>query len=242
MPLVFHKKSKTQELQVTNMRLPIKNFAKKYFPHIFCCLRRFRYENKVLPREFMTHVKKLSSSSLVIDVGANVGLVSEVLARRGANVIAFEPNPIAFEKLRGVAQRYSNIELRNEATGIKNQKVQLFLHKDTHATDEDLTQASSLLSAKLNVSADNFELVNEIDFAQYLKSLDRPVDLVKMDIEGYEVELLNHLLDEDAIRNINFFYIETHERKFIDLAIPTEKLKARIKKEGYENKFFFDWH
>ena len=190
----------------------------------------------------MRHVKRLSSSNLVIDVGANVGLVSETLAVRGARVIAFEPNPVAFEELKDIAQRYKNIELRNEATGLKNQQVKLFLHKDTNTTDQDLTQSSSLLSAKPNVSVDNFELVNEIDFAQYLKSLDEPVELIKMDIEGYEVQLLNHLLDEGAICNVNHFFIETHERKFVDLAIPTEKLKARIKKEGFEDKFFYDWH
>lgn len=225
-----------------NVRMYIKKFIKKYFPYIFYRLRRYKYENKILPREFMIHLKKLSSSNLVIDIGANVGRVSEVLARRGLTVIAFEPNPEAFKKLRIVAQKYKNIELRNEAAGIKDQQVKLFLHKDIKTTDVDLTQSSSLLSAKPNVAADNFELVNEIDFAQYLKSLDKPVELVKMDIEGYEVELLNHLLDEDAIRNVNYFYVETHERKFVDLTFPTEKLKERIKKEGYENKFFFDWH
>lgn len=224
------------------MRIYIKNFVKKYFPFVFSRLRRFNYKNKILPREFMMHVKKLSKSNLVIDVGANVGLVSEVLAQSGARVIAFEPNPTAFEKLRGVAHRYGNIELRNEATGIKNQQVKLFLHKDTNTTHKDLTEGSSLLSDKPNVSANNFELVNEIDFAQYLKSLDEPVELIKMDIEGYEIELVNHLLEENAIRNVNRFYIETHERKFVNLAIPTEKLKAKIKKEGYEDKFFFDWH
>ena len=224
------------------MRTLLINFFKKYTPYFFLRLRIFKYEHKVLPREFMMLVKKLTPSSLVIDVGANVGLVSEVLAARGARVIAFEPNPVAFEKLRGVAQRYKNIELRNEATGLKNQQVKLFIHKDTNTTDKDLTQASSLLSAKPNVSVDNFELVNAIDFAEYLKSLDEPVELVKMDIEGYEIQLLNHLLDKDAIRNVNHFFIETHERKFVDLALPTEKLKARIKKEGFEDKFFFDWH
>ena len=224
------------------MRTHIKNFFKKYTPYFYLRLRRFRYEHKVLPREFMTLVKKLTSSSVAIDVGANVGLVSEVLAVRCGRVIAFEPNPVAFEKLRVVAQKYKNIELRKEAAGLKNQQVKLFLHKDTNTTDTNLTQSSSLLSAKPNVSVDNFELVNEIDFAQYLKSLNEPVEIVKMDIEGYEVSLLNHLLDEDVIHNVNHFFIETHERKFADLALPTEKLKARIKKEGLEDKFMFDWH
>ena len=224
----------------------MKSFLKKilqlYFPIVFRRLQRFRFENVVLPREFMRHVKRLSSSNLVIDVGANVGLVSETLARRGARVISFEPNSIAFAELKGVAQRFENIELRNEATGVKNRQIKLFLHKDTKNTNQDLTQASSLLSEKPNVSVDNFELVNEIDFAQFLKSLDEPVELMKIDIEGYEIQLLNHLLDENAIGNVNYFYIETHERKFVDLATPTAMLKARIKKAGYEEKFFFDWH
>ena len=190
----------------------------------------------------MRHIRRLSSSNLVIDVGANVGLVSETLARRGARVISFEPNTAAFEELKGVAQRFGNIDLRNEAAGIKNRRAKLFLHEDIKNTNQDLTQASSLISDKPNVSADNFELVNEIDFAQFLKSLDEPVELIKIDIEGYEIPLLNHLLDENAICNVNYFYIETHEHKFIELGTPTAMLKARIKKAGYEEKFFFDWH
>jgi len=224
------------------MSLYLKKLLKKYFPNLYRRLWIIRFENIILPREFMQHVNRLNSSSLVIDVGANVGLISEILARRGARVISFEPNVKAFEELKNVAQRFENIDARNEATGLKNQQVKLFLHKDAKNTDRDLTQASSLLSNKINVSVDNFELVNEIDFAEFLKSLDEPVELIKMDIEGYEIQLLNHLLDEDAISNINHFYIETHERKFVDLATPTEMLKTRIKEEGYEEKFFFDWH
>ena len=41
-------------------------------------------------------------------------------------------------------------------------------------------------------------------FAAHI-NLDRPPVALKMDIEGYEIELLNHLLDEDAIRNVNRF-------------------------------------
>lgn len=224
------------------MRPLLKCLLRKISPIFFWRLRRLRYETKVLPREFIDHVKKISRSSLVIDVGANIGRVSEVLAHRGAHVISFEPNSNAFEQLKGVASRYSNIELRNEAAGVKNQQIKLFLHEDINNTDKDLTQPSSLISQKPNVSANNYELVNEIDFAQFLKSLDGKVELVKIDIEGYEIQLLNHLMNENAIDNVKKFYVETHEQKMVDLAIPTRELKERINREGYKNKFFFDWH
>ena len=224
------------------MRPLLKCLLRKISPIFFWRLRRLRYETKVLPREFIDHVKKISRSSLVIDVGANIGRVSEVLAHRGARVISFEPNSNAFEQLKGVASRYSNIELRNEAAGVKNQQIKLFLHEDINNTDKDLTQPSSLISQKPNVSANNYELVNEIDFAQFLKSLDVKVELVKIDIEGYEIQLLNHLMNENAIDNVKKFYVETHEQKMVDLAIPTRELKERINREGYKNKFFFDWH
>ena len=224
------------------MRAFFKSLLKSYFSTLYWWLRRYNYEKKVIPQEFMRHINRLSPSSLVIDVGANVGRISEVLAHRGARVISFEPNSKAFEELKKLAQRYPNVKSRNEAAGIKNQQIQLFLHKDVKNTDRDLTSASSLISQKYNVSADNFESVKEIDFAQFLNSLDEQVELIKVDVEGYEIQLLNHLLDKNAIGKVNKLYVETHDHKMDNLVIPTEKLKARIKKEGYEDKFFFEWN
>jgi FkbM family methyltransferase len=215
---------------------------KKLFPKEFNKLRQYRYEKFILSPEFMSHVKKLTPSSLAIDVGANVGLVSQTLAMRGVAVIAFEPNSLAFEKLKSVAERYSSIKIRNEAAGIENKNLKLYHHKELKNTNDDLTQASSLLGNKPNVSSDNFEWVNEIDFAEFLRSLCRPVDLIKIDIEGYEVQLINFLLDQDVVDKVGSFYVETHERKFPELAKETEKLKDRIINLGLRDKFFFNWH
>src|SRR5680860_1916427 len=51
----------------------------------------------------------LSPDKIAVDVGANVGLFTSVLARRSKKVIAFEPNPACVQHLTKVAQR--NCEL-----------------------------------------------------------------------------------------------------------------------------------
>lgn len=224
------------------MKNIIRNAVLKNFPNFYNRLKQFRYENNVLPRQFRDHLKNLSKNDLVIDLGANVGMVTESLAKRGSQVIAFEPNSKAFSKLRTISNNYLNIEIRNEAAGIANQQTKLFFHKETQHTNKDKTQASSLLDNKPNISKENYELVNEIDFSEFIKSLNKKIELIKIDIEGYEIPLINHMLDKKVIEKVNKIYLETHEHKFPDLINPTLKLKSRIISEGYEKKFFFDWH
>ena len=211
-------------------------------PNFFHKFKLFNFERNTLPKQFVRHMDQLTKADIVIDVGANIGLVSECLARRGSKVISFEPNVAAFSNLQMVAAKFKNIDARNVAVGTKNKTVKLYLHKDSASTEDDLSQASSLLPNKPNVSTKFFEEIQEIDFAEFIHSLNSPIELLKIDIEGFEIELINHLLDTNALNDVKKVYVETHERKFTELAGPTEKLKVRIKAEGYENKFFYDWH
>jgi FkbM family methyltransferase len=215
--------------------------AERFFPDFIVRLRKFKYE-KSLPKEFISHLKKLDKFSIAIDIGANIGLVSEVIAKRGGRVIAFEPNKAAFEKLKLVALSYPNIEAMNEAAGVITRKVKLYHHKDIGKTSKDLSQASSLLNQKPNVSIENFEIVNEVDFSDFLDRLNEFVDLIKIDIEGYEIQLINYLLDKKKLQNVGVVYVELHDRKFKELIDSTNALKQRIKNEGYESKFFYNWH
>lgn len=201
-----------------------------------------KYKRRRLPKEFVSHLHCLSGKDLVIDIGANVGMVSECMAMRGAKVISFEPNKEAFARLDKVAARYSNITIKNVAAGTSNCTKKLYLHKDVEKTKADLTQASSLLVDKPNVSAKLYEEVKEIDFSNFLQSINRTVELIKIDIEGYEIELINHLLDNKALGNVNKIYVETHDRKIETLRGPTDALKERIVKEGLVEKFFYNWH
>ena len=220
----------------------IKLVLKKFFPNLFVTIKRFRFETFVLPKPFIEHIKRLDERHLAIDLGANNGLVTETIARRGARVISFEPNLEAYNRLEHRASKYTNIEVHNKAAGVKNRKIKLYLHKNTLKSREDLTQASSLLADKYNLSSDNYEEVEEIDFASFILGISEPIELIKIDIEGYEIVLLNDLLDKNALDNVSAIYVETHENKIQNLLGPTEALKKRILGAGLEDKFYFDWH
>ena len=210
-------------------------------PHLFSEIKVWNYKRNLLPREFVQHVSKLTKDDIVIDLGANIGLVSHLMAKTGATVIAFEPNIDALNKLNLIGKKFNNLEIKPVAAGVRNRKCKLFLHKDLSNDELDLTQSSTLNNKKPNVSKDKFINIEEINFAEYLNDLNKKVELIKVDIEGYEIELINDLIDKGALNNVGKVYLETHEVSFIDLEEPTKLLKKRIKNNGLESKFFYDW-
>lgn len=225
------------------MRNYIKNFIRKSSPKLFRYITQYRLINSRLPQYFKNDLMRLNSYHTVIDLGANIGNISEIMAKTGANVIAFEPSSRAFEQLTKFMKRYSNVKIYNQAAGIQERRVKLFLNQETRQKpDLDLTQSSSLFAEKPNVSQNIFDEVLEIDFAEYIKNLNTIVEILKVDIEGYEIPLINHLIDTDAISLINNIYVETHEIQFPSLLNDTLALKNRIEKLGLASRFRFDWH
>jgi FkbM family methyltransferase len=125
------------------------------------------------------HLEKyMKCNSVFIDVGANVGLWTEYMAKKDVKVYAFEPSPEPFKKLKGLSKRYSNIVLFPHALGEADYKAELKLHKSSgHAS---LTMESSDYTG------------NHISVA--VRSLDsfniQDVGLIKIDTEGYEIPVL----------------------------------------------------
>ena len=67
----------------------------------------------------------LKTGDIVVDCGANVGDVSVPLARTGATVHAFEPDPYAFEQLTEAVREFPNVTLHNAAVGIEAGSIRL---------------------------------------------------------------------------------------------------------------------
>ena len=69
--------------------------------------------------------------------------------------------------------------------------------------------------------------------------MNKPIGLLKMDIEGEEVRVLNKLIDLNLHQKIRKIVVETHER-FLVLKEPTKKLKKRIRALKLRN-IDLDW-
>ena len=200
-----------------------------------------KHLEKTLPVEFLEELRNIDQNSVCIDLGANFGLISSMMARRGATVYAFEPNSSAYILLEKKCKIFPKINAIKKAAGIFDRKTNLYLHKDNNGENEtDFTQASSLKSDKPNISKENSEIIEEIDFASFLNEFDY-VDLIKIDIEGYEVELLNHLLNQGSLKNVSKIFVETHYHKWKELEKPTLQLIERVNKFEQKGKINFDW-
>jgi FkbM family methyltransferase len=115
----------------------------------------------------------------VLDIGANVGLVSLRLAKRvGALGIvhAFEPNPAVAQRLATAleASNVANVQLHQCALGCEEAILKL-------SVPDGNAGAASLLSGK------GFDVpvkrLDEFDFG--------PIGFIKMDVEGFEDKVLH---------------------------------------------------
>ncbi|MEE9570133.1 MAG: FkbM family methyltransferase, partial [Gammaproteobacteria bacterium] len=177
---------------------------------------------------------------VAIDCGANVGLFTVPMAETGAEVHAFEPNPDAFQELERVTMGYANVTLHQAAVTAESGPVDLYLHK--HAGDDPVywSKSSSLLADKSNVREDQSVRVEGIQLSRFIQDLGRPVKLLKMDIEGAEVDVLNQLLDEGLHESIEHAFVEVHDRRVKRLAEPTQRLRDRLQELGASH-FRLDW-
>ena len=125
----------------------------------------------------------LKSGDLFIDVGANIGFLSMVgavsVGKKG-EVIAFEPVPSTYAILKEnkSLNKMNNLQLNSFALGSKNENVLIY--------EETNNRGGASIAIK---RSENDGIPVEVKRLDEL-ILDRPVQLIKIDVEGLELEVL----------------------------------------------------
>ena len=193
----------------------------KYF--IYSLLRRLpgkpgrRFHRKFMRRDRKIGFEKAvrrSGGMTCIDLGANVGEYTRKLASGTKQVIAFEPDPWSLAALHANTADLDNVRIENAAAGTSERMVLLYRHAQFEEDPTFYSVSSSVIASKRNVSEEKAVEVRQINFISYLENLDEDIGILKVDIEGAEVELLEALFDRpDIVRRVHHIFAETHESR-----------------------------
>lgn len=162
-----------------------------------------------------------------IDLGANLGQHTRTMAAHASKVYAFEPDPWTAQKLREALSDLPHVEVVEAAAGTEDGTFPLYRTAQFDDDPVEQSQSSSLMAQKKNVDTSTAIEVSVIDFPAFLEQLDTDIAVIKMDIEGAEVPLLETLFDHPVKSRIGHLFVETHESRIPDLLPRTEALRTR---------------
>jgi FkbM family methyltransferase len=188
----------------------------------------------------------LKPGDVVLDCGANIGDVAEPLAQTGATVIAFEPDPYAFGRLKRRLAPYDNVTLHNAAVAVESGTIQL-MRTETFEDDPESGSVKSTIikgGRKIDERDEAGIDVALMSLPQIIRDLvaeHGEIALLKMDIEGAELDLLEHFLAEGLFDPIRLTVAETHENKFRDLRPRFAAMREAVTNAYPITKVNLDW-
>jgi len=178
------------------------NFKNHAFAEHSCVVHILKQFNN----DFYYYLKDQEELNLV-DLGANVGLFSMFVAPVCERVFSVEPTPSHFALLNELVDiaGIKNIEAHNLAIGTEDGEAEFNIHERnstmnsfiTHRTDPHSGKTVKVKTKTLN------SLIDSLD-------VDR-IGFVKMDIEGFENEIIFEESFEEALTKIDGLYIEVHD-------------------------------
>lgn len=144
----------------------------------------------------MSHLYSFLPSRYAIDIGANVGNVSESLLKAGYEVYAFEPFKPVYDKLTSRLSENSNFHSYQIALGSQNETRELHIASDNSQGNiyDDPTLYSSLLQHSmpddLPFTDTTTVEVKTLASLHHNREIPANISLVKIDTEGFDLEVI----------------------------------------------------
>ncbi|MBK6991983.1 MAG: FkbM family methyltransferase [Chitinophagaceae bacterium] len=182
---------------------------------------------------------------LVFDIGANVGDRTTIFSKLADKVIAFEPSRKTYERLE---KRFSSsrIIMQNIAVGPSDGEVDFFEVKDMHPySSASEKHIQTTLINRENYGGDIIKRKVKVSTLDSLiKEFGTP-DYIKIDVEGYELDVIKGLTKIISIisieANLPEFLDETCESiRIIDNLAPGRYKYNIAKAEGFYFEEFIE--
>ncbi len=156
------------------------------------------YEKKVEDAIFSL----IKNGSIVWDIGANIGLYTDIFAKKvspSGAVLAFEPHPETFKELDKAISNENVVKYNigfSSAAGSLN-----FSNRSDSAINTILDSQSDELSTIVTIDTiDNFIVDNEVEVPNF----------IKIDVEGFELDILAGANKTLNSVNLKTIIVEVH--------------------------------
>jgi len=185
-------------LRMNIMREKIFGFEIHFFTYqIFL----FMFEEIFISKEYQFTAK--TERPLIFDCGSNVGTALIFFKRLypHATILAFEPDKKTFDLLRKNVEinRFTDVRLYNNALFNREEVIDFYTDPENPGSLMMSTQKDRLPKER-----------NAIQALPLSKFIDRPVDFIKMDIEGVESLVIDELSEKQKFGFIGEMCIEYH--------------------------------
>tara|TARA_B100001248_G_C27365824_1_gene448952 strand:+ start:568 stop:1281 length:714 start_codon:yes stop_codon:yes gene_type:complete len=200
-------------------------------------------------KKILLEIKKIFSNKSqisIIDVGAHKGeyilnILKNFKVKQG---YCFEPNPSVFRILQNNIKNKKNIEFIN--FGVSNSSGKIKFNVNIESSSSSINN----LNEKSNYYKKKFYLLNFLNTSNVTKVIDIEVltldnfmkkkgiiqiDLLKIDTEGYEMQVLKGL--QDKIKKIKLIHFEHHFDDMIMKDYKLSNIHNYLVKNGFKKKF-----
>ena len=201
-------------------------------------------KNEWEPETFTLLDMLVKKGNIVVDVGTWVGPVSLYAAKKGATVIGYEPDPIAYnvfqENIKTNPDLIDKITVKEKALSNKDEIKSFYAIDKFGHSGASLNNFSKATTEVKVVCRDGYSELKDIDWEK--------VCLLKIDIEGGEFILIPHIksLLEKHKPNLYLSLHVKQDKKYVRYGMFFRILKASIdgmkitySLRKYKNKFIF---
>ncbi len=220
----------------------INNFINK---SIIFILSIFDLSNKLKVKTFFKN-QFLEKNLNIIDIGAHKGeTINFFFKNFNINKIyVFEPNRKLYKSLKKKFIN-QNIFIFNYAVGFQNEKNKLNISIDSASSTINKINTNTnyykrkkkilTLGKKTPYFLDTQE-IEVINLSEFLLKKENKIDILKIDTEGYELNILKGINEKD-FKKIKFIYFEHHYDLMIDKGYKFSDINKLLKNNNFILKY-----
>ena len=182
-----------------------KLFGFKNYLFIFSLFKIYTLKRDKNEKDFFTFLSLIPEHTAVLDIGANIGIMTVHLARtiKGATVYSFEPVPNNIEAFKRIIRYFKlqNVKLFEIALGNKDGEVEMVMPVINAVRMQGLSHVVHS-SIPENNEGEHYKVpLKMLDKIAELQNLPQRISAIKIDVENFEYFVL------EGARNL----ITTHQ-------------------------------